>query len=114
MKVDRSRSLWPTAAGAVALLSLYDASARHAFAFEACAHCAATPGAIEVKDQMTAPRVDIREWPTPTRGTQVFHRPHPQNETDKGAVRSSTSIAPGVAAQWAQASNAKAWRALAS
>ncbi len=84
MKVDRSRSLWPTVAiaGAAALLSLYDVSARHAFAFEACAHCAATPGAIEVKDQTTAPRVEIREWPTPTRGTH----PHDPLATPDGAI----------------------------
>ena len=85
MKVDRSRSLWPTAAGiagAVALLSLYDASAPHAFAFEACADCAARPGAIEIKDQTTAPRVDIREWPTPTRGTH----PHDPLATPDGAI----------------------------
>ena len=84
MKLDRSRTLWPTAAiaGAVALLSLYDAGARHAFAFGACAHCAATPGAIEVKDQTTAPRVDIREWPTPTRGTH----PHDPLATPDGAI----------------------------
>ena len=82
MKFDRSRSLWPTLAiaGAVALLSLYGASARHAFAFEACARCAATPGAIEVKDQTT--RVEIREWPTPTRGTH----PHDPLATPDGAI----------------------------
>ena len=82
MKFDRSRSLWPTLAiaGAAALLSLYGVSARHAFAFEACAHCAATPGAIEVKDQTT--RVEIREWPTPTRGTH----PHDPLATPDGAI----------------------------
>jgi virginiamycin B lyase len=84
MKVDRSRSLLPTAAiaGAVALLSLHVARAPHAFAFEACAHCAATPGAILVKDQTTALHVEIREWPTPTRGTH----PHDPLATPDGAI----------------------------
>ncbi len=84
MKIDRSRLSWPTmaVASAVALLSLYVAGGRHAFAFEACADCAATPGAIKVKDQATAQRVEIREWSTPTRGTH----PHDPLATPDGAI----------------------------
>jgi virginiamycin B lyase len=84
MKVDRSRSSWPTVAiaGALALLSLHVASARYAFAFEPCAHCAATPAVTQVKDQATAPRVEIREWPTPTPGTH----PHDPLATPDGAI----------------------------
>ncbi|MGA8170201.1 MAG: hypothetical protein WB816_05130 [Methylocystis sp.] len=72
MKVDRPRSLWPTAAvaAAVALFSLYDPGTRHAFGIEACTHCAA------------ATRVEIREWPTPTRGTH----PHDPLATSDGAI----------------------------
>jgi virginiamycin B lyase len=84
MKVDRSRALSPTAAiaGALALLSFYAAGSRHAIAREACAHCAAARGAIEVKDQTTALRVEIREWPTPTRNTH----PHDPLATPDGAI----------------------------
>ena len=82
MKFDRSRSLWPTLAmaGAAALLSLYGASAHHAFAFEACAHCAATPGAIEVKDQN-----DVASNPRVADATRGTH-PHDPLATPDGAI----------------------------
>ena len=84
MKVDRFRSLWPTAAvaGVLALLSLDEPSGRRALALEACAHCAAAVGAIEAKDQTRELRVEIREWPTPTPGTH----PHDPLATPDGAI----------------------------
>jgi len=53
MKLDRSRSLWPTAAiaGAGAAFT-YDAGAAM-LCVRGLRHCAAAPGAIEVKDQTT-------------------------------------------------------------
>jgi virginiamycin B lyase len=84
MKFNRSRSPLLTVAlsGSVALLWSFDPSAPDAAAFEACANCAATRGAIKVKDQATAPHVEIREWPTATRG----EHPHDPLATPDGAI----------------------------
>ncbi len=82
MKATHFRSLWSALVGAVAMLSLYEATAGRAFAFQACAQCVAAQGAIKVKDQAPALRVEFREWPTPTRGTH----PHDPLATPDGAI----------------------------